>query len=151
MRIALCTARFMARRKLIRWVSWCAMLSPTSWAESSGRLISSTLIAASLPVSWASSSAELVHFRAPLPDHHAGPAGVHRDRHLARAPLDVDLRDRRVAEPGLEVLPDQLVLLEQRGHVLGGEPPRRRLADDAEPEPDRMRLLTHYSVSLLST
>src|SRR5437773_302949 len=59
MRIALCTARFMARRNEMRCVSWCATLSPTSWASSSGRLISSTLIPTSLPVSCASSSRSL--------------------------------------------------------------------------------------------
>src|SRR5437762_2366725 len=53
------TARFIARRNEIRWVSWCATLSPTSWASSSGRLISSTLIPTSLPVSCASSSRSL--------------------------------------------------------------------------------------------
>src|SRR5712691_1141532 len=58
-RIALCTARFIARRKEMRCVSWCATLSATSWASSSGRLISSTLIPTSLPVSWVSSSRSL--------------------------------------------------------------------------------------------
>lgn len=57
--MALCTARFIARRNEIRCSSWWAILSATSWAESSGRLISSTLIAASLPVSCASSSRSL--------------------------------------------------------------------------------------------
>src|SRR5438874_2615502 len=50
MRIALCTARFMARRNEIRCASWLAMLSATSCASSSGRLISSTLMPTSLPV-----------------------------------------------------------------------------------------------------
>src|SRR6476659_9332451 len=88
-RMALCTARFMARRNEMRWVSWWAMLSPTSWAESSGRLISSTFLAGQL----GQLVAELVHLGAALPDDHARPAGVHRDGDLARAPLDVDLRD----------------------------------------------------------
>ena len=43
----------------MRWVSWCATLSATSWASSSGRLISSTLIPTSFPVSWVSSSRSL--------------------------------------------------------------------------------------------
>src|SRR5213083_265956 len=59
MRIALCTARFIARRNEMRWFSWCTTLSPTSWALSSGRLISSTLMPTSLPVSCASSSRSL--------------------------------------------------------------------------------------------
>src|SRR6266480_322644 len=43
----------------MRCVSWCATLSPTSCASSSGRLISSTLMPTSLPVSCASSSRSL--------------------------------------------------------------------------------------------
>jgi hypothetical protein len=141
--MALWTARFIARRKLIRWVNWWAMLSPTSWAESSGRLISSTLIACFFAGQLGQLVAQLVHLGAPLADHHARPAGVHRDGDLARPPLDVDLGDGRVAQPLLQVLPDQLVLLEQRRHVLVGIPAGGPLLDDAEPEPDRMRLLTH--------
>jgi hypothetical protein len=68
---------------------------------------------------------ELVDFSPALPDHHAGPSGVHRDGHLARTPLDVHLGDRGMPESLLEILPDQLVFLEQRRHVLGGEPPGR--------------------------
>src|SRR6266480_1596469 len=59
MRIALCTARFIARRNEMRWFNWCTTLSPTNWALSSGRLISSTLMPTSLPVSCASSSRSL--------------------------------------------------------------------------------------------
>src|SRR5690606_30666506 len=94
---------------------------------------------------------ELVHFRAPLPDHHAGPPGVHRDGDLPRPPVDVHLGDGRVPEPGLEVLPDQLVLLEEGGHVPGREPARLPRLDDPEPEPDRMCLLAHQLVSLGAT
>jgi hypothetical protein len=54
-RIALCTARFIARRNEMRCASCAAMLSATSCASISGRLISSTLIPTSLPVScWSS-------------------------------------------------------------------------------------------------
>src|ERR1043165_341406 len=90
---------------------------------------------------------ELVHLGALLADHHAGPPGMDGDRHLARPALDVDLGDRRVAEPGMEVLADQLVLLEQRGHLLGGEPPGDPRLDDPEPEPDRIGLRAHRAFS----
>src|SRR5687768_9269738 len=95
--------------------------------------------------------AQLVHLRAALPDHHAGPPGMDGDGDLPRPPVDVHLGDRRVAETGLQVLPDQLVLLEQRRHVLRGEPPRLPRLHDAEAEADRMRLLAHQLFSLAAT
>ena len=127
------------------------MLSATSCADSSGRLISSTLIADFLAGELGELVAQLVDLGALLADHDARTAGVHRDDDLARLALDVDVGDGRVAEAGLEILPDQLVFLEQRRHVLVGVPPRRPLLDDAEPEPDRMRLLSHAQLSLLAT
>src|SRR6478609_668964 len=88
--------------------------------------------------------AELVHLGAALADHHARSPGVDRHGHLARLPLDLDLRDRRMAETGHEVLADELILLEEGRHVLRREPARRPGLDDPEAEADRMRLLTHY-------
>ena len=148
MRMALCTARFMARRNEMRCVSWWAMLSPTSCAESSGRLISSTLIAASLPVSWASSSRSLSTSAPRLPITTPGRPVCTVMVTLPGRRSTFDLRDGRVTQAGLEVLPDQLVFLQERRHVPGGEPPGRPLLDDAEPEPDRMCLLTHDSALL---
>src|SRR5215218_7798879 len=67
-RMAFCTARFMARRKLTRCTSWCAIESATSCASTSGRLTSSTLIATSLPGERrASSSRSLSTSAPPLP------------------------------------------------------------------------------------
>src|SRR3954469_5905620 len=67
-RMAFCTARFMARRKLTRCTSWCAMESATSCASTSGRLTSSTLMATSLPgLRRASSSRSLSTSAPPLP------------------------------------------------------------------------------------
>jgi hypothetical protein len=40
---------------------------------------------------------------------------------------------RGMAEALFQIFPDQLVFLEQRRHVLGGEPPGLRLPDDTEP------------------
>jgi hypothetical protein len=66
--------------------------------------------------------AQLVHLGPALPDHHTRAPGMHGDGDLAGPAIEVDLRDRGVPEPGLQVLADQLVFLEQRGHVLAGEP-----------------------------
>src|SRR2546429_1967694 len=41
--------------------------------------------------------------------HHAGTARVHRHRDLPRLALDVNVGDGRMGEPGLQVLPDQVV------------------------------------------
>jgi len=95
--------------------------------------------------------AKLVHFRSTLANHDARTAGVHRDGDLPGAPLDLHLGDGGVSQPLLQILADQLVFLEQRRHLLGGKPPRGGLPDNAQPEPNRMRLLTHYSFSLVST
>src|SRR5439155_1974296 len=89
--------------------------------------------------------AQLVDLGSSLPDHHAWPAGVHGHRHLARLALDVDVRDRRVAEPGLEVLPDQLVLFEELGKVAARVVAGAPHLDDPEPESVRMSLLSHVT------
>src|SRR6185436_10047495 len=91
--------------------------------------------------------AELVHLGALLADHHPGTPGVHRHGDFAGAPLHVDFGDRGVTQPGQQILPDQLVLLEEGGHVLGREPAGRPRLDDAEAEPDRIGFLTHQSCS----
>src|SRR2546427_7274314 len=62
--------------------------------------------------------AQLVHLRATLADHHAGTARVHRHRDLPRLALDVNVGDGRMGEPGLQVLPDQVVFLQELGEVV---------------------------------
>src|SRR5262249_14851212 len=94
---------------------------------------------------------QLVHLGAPLANDHTGTAGMHRDGDLTGTAVDINLGDRRMAQTGLQVLPDQLVFLEERRHLLGGVPPGGPLLDDPEPEPDRMGLLPHYSLSLVAT
>ena len=117
--MALCTARFMARRNEIRCVQLVRdvvghelrrQLRPLDLLDVDRGFLAGQL---------GQLVAQLVHLGAALADHHARAPGVHRDGDLARPPLDVDLGDRRVAEPRLQVLPDQLVFLEQRRHVLG--------------------------------
>ncbi len=109
----------------MRCASWLAMLSATSCASSSGRLISSTLIADFLAGELRELVAQLVDLGALLADHDARTTGVQGDDDLARLPLDVDVGDRRVAEARLQVLPEQLVLLEERGNLLPRVPARR--------------------------
>src|SRR5439155_15948701 len=90
---------------------------------------------------------QLVHLGALLPDHHAGPAGVNRHGDLPGPALDVDLGDGRVPQAGVEVLPHQLVFLEQRRHLLARVPAGHPGLDDAEPEAHWMCFLTHQAVS----
>ena len=130
----------------MRCSSWCAMLSATSCASSSGRLISSTLIDdLACSVSMRELVAQLVHLGAPLADHHARTAGVHGDHDLARLALDLDLGDApRGPRRGCRYLRILLVLLEELREVLRSAYQRDRHGfDDAEPEADRMRLLSH--------
>ncbi len=87
--------------------------------------------------------AQLVDFRALLADDDARPAGVQRDDDLPRLALDHDVRDRRVAEARLEILAQQLVLAEQRRQVAARVVARLPILRDAEPESDRMCLLSH--------
>src|SRR5206468_2398674 len=84
-----------------------------------------------------------------LPDDLAGQDGVNRHRLLAGPALDVDLGDGRVPQTGMQVLPHQLVFLEQRRHVLARVPAGHPRLHDAEPEAYRMCLLTHQAVSSL--
>ena len=58
--------------------------------------------------------AQLVHLGALLPDDDARTAGVQRHDDLPRLALDHDVRDRRVPEARLQILPQQLVLAQQR-------------------------------------
>src|SRR3989441_805546 len=88
--------------------------------------------------------AQLVHLGAPLADHDAGTARVDRHRHLARLALDVHVGDRRVRQPRPEVLPDQVVFLQELREVAAREVARAPLLHDPEPEPVGMRFLAHF-------
>src|SRR6266511_5833238 len=89
--------------------------------------------------------AQLVDLRATLADHHSRPPRVDRHRHLARLALDVHFGDRRVREPRLQVLADQVVFLEELGKIALGEVPRPPRLDDPESEPVGMRFLSHVT------
>src|SRR3989440_12448114 len=93
--------------------------------------------------------AQLVHLGPALADHHAGTARVHRDRDLPRLALDVNVGDGRMGEPGLQVLPDQVVFLQELGEVVARVIARAPRLDDPEPESIGMRFLAHLSALFL--
>src|ERR1700722_10207030 len=90
--------------------------------------------------------AQLLDVGALLADHHAGPRRLNGDAALLVRPLDDDLGDRRLLEL-LHQLGADLDVLEQQTSifVLAGVPARIPGAVDAEPQPDRIDLLTHRS------
>src|SRR5207302_6164863 len=93
--------------------------------------------------------AQLVHLGAALADNHARAARMPGHRDLARLALDVHVGDGRVAEPGLQVLADQLVFFQELGEVAPGVVPRAPRLDDPEPEPVGMYFLAHLSARFL--
>src|SRR5881628_1442641 len=93
--------------------------------------------------------AQLVHLPAALADHHAGTARVHRDRDLPRLALDVNVGDGRMGEPGLQVLPDQVVFLQELGEVVTRVVARAPRLNDPEPESVGVCFLAHLSVLFL--
>src|SRR5688572_10177217 len=90
---------------------------------------------------------QLVDLLALPADDQAGTRRADRDRHLRRLALDDDLADARLEQAVLQVALEEDVFLEQLGEVLrlGREPPRVPGLHDPEPEPDRMRFLSHHS------
>src|SRR2546430_15578397 len=70
---------------------------------------------------------------------------------LPRLALDVHVGDRRVREPRLQVLADQLVLLEELREVVARVIARAPLLDDPQAEPVRMRFLAHLSSPFLGS
>src|SRR5438309_4193918 len=93
---------------------------------------------------------ELLDLRATLTDHDARFGRLDRHGDLVRRALDVDARDRRVAEPSADGVADPDVLFEEhRVVLLVREPLRVPRLRETEAEPDRMRFLTHYLASSL--
>ena len=130
------------------------MLSATSWADELGPLDLLDVDVASLPVSWASSSRSLSTSAPRLPMTTPG---------RPVCTVIVTLPGRRsmctseiAAWPSrrLEVLPDQLVFLEQRRHLLGGKPARAPDAgrcpagaqSDASSDPLLVLLVVHVNL-----
>src|SRR5262245_3315935 len=81
-----------------------------------------------------------------LADDHAWPRRMDRDAALLVRPLDHDLGHRRLFEVLHELLADLHVLVQELAVlVLAGVPARVPGAVDAEPQADRIDLLTHRS------
>src|SRR2546430_8602889 len=93
--------------------------------------------------------ARFVHLGAALADHHARPPRVDLPRHLARLALALHAGNGRVAEPGLQVLADQVVFFQELGEVAPGVVPRAPRLDDPEPEPVGVYFLAHLSARFL--
>src|SRR5262249_36531251 len=88
--------------------------------------------------------AQLLDIGALLADHHARPRRLHGDTALLMRPLDHDLRHRGLLEILHQLLADLHVLVEQLPVLgLAGVPARIPGAVDAEPQADRIDLLTH--------
>src|SRR5215510_1474484 len=94
---------------------------------------------------------ELLDARTALADHDAGARGVDVDLGLVGRPLDLDQRDASMIELGLDEALEADVLMQPLGILLLLVPLRVPALDDAQPETNRMRLLTHYSASATVT
>ena len=136
----------MARRKLTRLDSCSATPCATSCASDSGLFTSRMFSCTCLPVSFSSSAADPVGLGALAADDDARTGGVDVDPDPVTGALDVHLGDAGALQAlghhptDLDVLSD--VVLVELVRVPAGLP----LGADAEPEPVRVDLLTHYSV-----
>jgi hypothetical protein len=92
-------------------------------------------------------TADLVDADAALADDDTRLTGVHDHARLVGAALDLDFRDRGGARHAPEILANRHVFVEPRLIVLFLKPAAVPRARDAETEPDRMDLLSHYSVA----
>src|SRR3546814_2177185 len=89
--------------------------------------------------------AELLDVRALLADHDAGTGGVDRDARPLGRPLDHDPADAGLTKPLLQELAQHQVLVQLGGVALRREPARIPGAVDAQPQPDRIDLVTHQT------
>ncbi len=95
--------------------------------------------------------AQLVDVRALLADDHAGARGIDGDAALAVRTLDDDPRHAGLVQALLQLLADAKILVKELAVLLLlGEPAGVPGPVDAEPEPNRIDLLTHQAASLSS-
>src|SRR6185437_7153954 len=93
--------------------------------------------------------AQLLDVLALLADHDAGTRGLDRDVDLLRGALDLNAAHRRLGQPAPQELADAEVGVHMRRELLpAGEPARAPVARDAEPDADRIDLLTHALILL---
>src|SRR4030042_169425 len=85
---------------------------------------------------------EVLDLGALLPDDDSGPRRVDDDVDAAGLPFDLQRRHAGVDEPLLDASPGAQVLLQVRGAVLLGVPPRSPILDAPQPKPVRMYLLS---------
>src|SRR5262249_7889086 len=94
-------------------------------------------------------AAQLLDIGALLADDDARPRRLDRDAALLVRPLDHDARHGRLLELRVQLLADRRVLVQQLAVlVLAGVPARIPGTVDAEPQADRIDLLTHRGLSL---
>src|ERR1700681_1115516 len=91
---------------------------------------------------------QLVHLGAPAADDDARPRGVDGDAQLVGGPLDVDLRHSGVAEASLQLAAQLQILVQGGGVVRVAVPARMPGLVVYEPEPIRVRFLTHVRILL---
>ncbi len=87
---------------------------------------------------------QLVDFGSLLSDDDARTTGVDRHHDLARLALDRDVGDRGVTETCVQILAEECVLLEHRGHVTIRVVTRPPVLRDTKAKADWMCLLSHY-------
>src|SRR5579862_1477485 len=87
--------------------------------------------------------AQLLDVRALLADDDAGPRGVDGHSRLLGRAFDHHLGDAGLAEPAHQVVAELEILMQQVAVVLAREPAAVPGPVDAEPEADRIDLLTH--------
>src|SRR5690606_24546439 len=93
---------------------------------------------------------QLVDPRSALAHHDTRSRGVDRYDHRLRLALDLHLRERRMPQSLVQVLPDPLVLGQELRKVALGIPAGLPGAYDAESKPSRVSFLSH-AYSLRST
>ena len=145
-RIADCTARFMARRKVTRRSSCWAIFSATSFASISGFLISTMLRVHLAGVDPCRSLPQALDLLALLADHHPRPGRVDRDAAFL-AGRSMTMRRHAGARRSFQEAADLEILRQEPGIAVVVVPARVPGAVDAEPEADRVYLLTHQAAS----
>src|SRR5258708_3363569 len=91
--------------------------------------------------------AQLLDVGALLADDDAGARRVDGDARLLGGALDDDAADAGLLQPVVQELAQTQILVQQPAILLAREPARIPGPVDAEPEPDRVDLLTHYFFS----
>ncbi len=144
--MALCTARFIARRNENALRQLIGDVVSHQLGVQLGTLDLLDVDPHFLPHQLRQLVTQLVYLGAFLSDDDAWPPGMHGHHDLARLPLNVDVRDRRVPDAGAKIFPQQLVLFQQLREIALRVPARAPLLRDSEPKANRIGLLSHATV-----